>query len=98
MTPNRRWICGLAVVLSACSGAAREDAVPVAAEVARGTIATPTLDGVRKKNFVQCGVTTGVAGFSTPDAQGGGAASTSTCAGRSRPQCWATRRRSGSRR
>jgi general L-amino acid transport system substrate-binding protein len=32
--------------------------------------ATPTLDGVRRKGFVQCGVTTGVAGFSTPDAQG----------------------------
>jgi hypothetical protein len=31
---------------------------------------TPTLDGVRRKGFVQCGVTTGVAGFSTPDAQG----------------------------
>jgi general L-amino acid transport system substrate-binding protein len=32
--------------------------------------ATPTLDGVRRKGFVQCGVTTGVAGFSTPDARG----------------------------
>ena len=32
--------------------------------------ATPTVDGVRRKDFVQCGVTTGVAGFSTPDAQG----------------------------
>jgi general L-amino acid transport system substrate-binding protein len=32
--------------------------------------ATPTLDGVRRKGFVQCGVTTGVAGFSAPDAQG----------------------------
>jgi general L-amino acid transport system substrate-binding protein len=31
---------------------------------------TPTLDGVRRKGYVQCGVTTGVAGFSTPDAQG----------------------------
>jgi general L-amino acid transport system substrate-binding protein len=31
---------------------------------------TPTLDGVRRKGFVQCGVTTGVAGFSNPDAQG----------------------------
>ena len=37
---------------------------------ARGSTATPTLDGVRRKGFVQCGVTTGVAGFSTPDAQG----------------------------
>ena len=32
--------------------------------------ATPTLDGVRRKGFVQCGVTTGVAGFSAPDASG----------------------------
>ena len=31
---------------------------------------TPTLDGVRRKGFVQCGVTTGVAGFSAPDAAG----------------------------
>jgi general L-amino acid transport system substrate-binding protein len=32
--------------------------------------ATPTLDAVRRRGFVQCGVTTGVAGFSAPDAQG----------------------------
>src|SRR5262249_31081823 len=57
-------ICGLVVALSACS---RSDARPAAAA---GSTATPTLDGVRRKNFVQCGVTTGVAGFSTPDAQG----------------------------
>ncbi len=31
---------------------------------------TPTLDGVRRKGYVQCGVTTGVAGFSAPDARG----------------------------
>jgi general L-amino acid transport system substrate-binding protein len=31
---------------------------------------TPTLDGVRRKGFVQCGVTAGVAGFSAPEAQG----------------------------
>ena len=59
--------------LSACS----ENAVtkgtvlaPGADAQARGSTATPTLDGVRSKDFVQCGVTTGVAGFSTPDAQG----------------------------
>ena len=39
------------------------------AENGRAT-ATPTLDGVRRKGFVQCGVTTGVAGFSATDAQG----------------------------
>ena len=32
--------------------------------------ATPTLDGVRRKGFVQCGVSTGIAGFSTADARG----------------------------
>ena len=32
--------------------------------------ATPTFDGVRQKGFVQCGVTTGVAGFSALDALG----------------------------
>lgn len=32
--------------------------------------AGPTLDAVRDKGFVQCGVHTGLAGFSSPDAQG----------------------------
>jgi general L-amino acid transport system substrate-binding protein len=32
------------------------------------TVASPTLDAVRAKGFVQCGVTEGVAGFSAPDA------------------------------
>jgi general L-amino acid transport system substrate-binding protein len=55
------WICCLAVFLSACSSSeARHDE----------RAATPTLDAVRRKDFVQCGVTTGVAGFSSPDAQG----------------------------
>jgi hypothetical protein len=45
---NRYWIYCVAVVLSACSGAGREDAAMApAAEVARGSTATPTLDGVR---------------------------------------------------
>jgi general L-amino acid transport system substrate-binding protein len=68
-----RWlICCLAIVLPACSGSAHGDAamIPAGAVPARGTSGTPTLDGVRRKNFVQCGVTTGVAGFSMPDAQG----------------------------
>jgi len=30
----------------------------------------PTLDGVMKKGFVQCGVNTGLAGFSQPDSKG----------------------------
>ena len=72
MTVNRYWIVCLAVVLSACSSAVTEDpalAVATDTHLARPT-ATPTLDGVRRKGFVQCGVTTGVAGFSTPDARG----------------------------
>jgi general L-amino acid transport system substrate-binding protein len=32
------------------------------------TVASPTLDAVKAKGFVQCGVTSGVAGFSAPDA------------------------------
>jgi len=36
----------------------------------KSATATPTVDGVRRKGFVQCGVTTGVAGFSAPDGQG----------------------------
>jgi ABC-type amino acid transport substrate-binding protein len=65
-------ICWLAVVLSACSGSARENAavVPATDRPERRSTATPTLDDVRSKDFVQCGVTTGVAGFSTPNAQG----------------------------
>ena len=43
--------------------------------------------------FVQCGVNTGVAGFSQPDSKGVWRASTSTCAARSPPRCSATRTR-----
>src|SRR5262245_52100409 len=72
MTTKRSWMCCcLVLVLSACSGSAHEDPAGLSPETtARGSIATPTLDSVRRKDFVQCGVTTGVAGFSTPDAQG----------------------------
>src|SRR5262245_61815035 len=70
----RGGMCGLAFVLSACSRIAGGEAAPVGAGPApvraSPSSATPTLDAVRRKNFVQCGVTTGVAGFSTPDAQG----------------------------
>jgi len=63
----------LAVVLSACSGSGQQAAVlpPANSAAERGASSrTPTLDAVRHKHYVQCGVTTGVAGFSTPDAQG----------------------------
>ena len=72
MAAVRYLICCFALALSACSSAATGNAVPPpAADVqARISTATPTVDRVRRNNFVQCGVTTGVAGFSTPDAQG----------------------------
>jgi general L-amino acid transport system substrate-binding protein len=69
---TRACVWGVALVLSACSGRRLEDRVQ-AADLPTQThqsTATPTLDGVRRKGFVQCGVTTGVAGFSTPDRQG----------------------------
>ena len=100
MAPNRSWICCLAVVLSACLDAAPKTvALPAAAAAQpRGSTATPTLDGVRSKDFVRCGVTT-----ASPDSRRrmlreSGEASMSTCAGRSRLRVSATRRRSGSRR
>jgi general L-amino acid transport system substrate-binding protein len=62
--------CAVAAV-SACSAAATSSAgAPPAAPYAAGSTATPTLDGVRRKGFVQCGVSTGIAGFSAPDAHG----------------------------
>jgi general L-amino acid transport system substrate-binding protein len=62
-------ICSLAIVVSACStsGSAPESARATGPDPSSGT---PTLDGVRRKGYVQCGVTTGVAGFSAPDARG----------------------------
>ena len=73
MTAYRSPVWCLALALSACSGGAATNPhaapPPAQAQAARST-STPTLDGVRRKGFVQCGVTTGVAGFSAPDAQG----------------------------
>jgi general L-amino acid transport system substrate-binding protein len=62
----------VALALAAISGCASPKAsVQTAAEAQnRGSSTTPTLDGVRRKGFVQCGVTTGVGGFSAPDAKG----------------------------
>jgi general L-amino acid transport system substrate-binding protein len=59
-------------LLSGCSagGSLESSAHAAAVQVETSPSATPTLDGVRRKGFVQCGVTTGVAGFSAPDAQG----------------------------
>ena len=70
MPATRYLLCCLALAAYACSSSAREDGALAAVADAPARESTPTLDGVRKKGFVQCGVTTGVAGFSTPDAQG----------------------------
>jgi general L-amino acid transport system substrate-binding protein len=45
-------------------------AVGVAAAFAAPSWAGPTLDGVRAKGFVRCGVSEGLPGFSSPDAAG----------------------------
>ena len=67
MTMMRLWI-GFALAATACSGG--QSAPVVATLTGRPGTATPTLDSVRARGFVQCGVTTGIAGFSRPDAQG----------------------------
>jgi general L-amino acid transport system substrate-binding protein len=63
----------LALVAAACSGtgsASESERAAAPNAMALRSSATPTLDGVRRKGFVQCGVSTGVGGFSTADAQG----------------------------
>jgi len=74
MSLGRSLLCSAALALCACSRlpappAAAAGRTPVASPAAASS-ATPTLDGVRRKGYVQCGVTTGVAGFSAPDAHG----------------------------
>ncbi len=69
------YVGGIALILlAACSGPGT-GAHPASTQTrtpppAQSGSATPTLDGVRRKGFVQCGVTTGVAGFSSLDAKG----------------------------
>src|SRR5689334_13347448 len=59
---------GLLCVLAAgCDGVADPTAVHARD---RGVAATPTVDAIRRRGFVQCGVSTGIAGFSAPDAHG----------------------------
>ena len=72
--PPRRLAGCLAVALAACSGgsastparrpAGAREPLPAAAG------AGATLDAVRRNGFVRCGVSTGIAGFSAPDAEG----------------------------
>jgi general L-amino acid transport system substrate-binding protein len=63
---TRLWIWCFALIAAACSGGGPRPAALAA--VAQS--ATPTLDNVRSRGFVRCGVSTGIAGFSTLDAQG----------------------------
>jgi general L-amino acid transport system substrate-binding protein len=67
---NYLAIFGVALLLSGCSSAGTDGASAHAIGRLDPSSQTPTVDGVRRKGFVQCGVTTGVAGFSAPDAQG----------------------------
>jgi len=78
MIVNRRlpWCC-LALVaslaVSACSDAgahASQAQAPAAQAPPASSSTTPTLDAVRGRGFVRCGVSTGIAGFSVPDKEG----------------------------
>jgi ABC-type amino acid transport substrate-binding protein len=63
----------MALVAAGCSGGEARDrsAATTANPTAGGpSRATPTLDSVRARGFVRCGVSTGIAGFSTQDGQG----------------------------
>jgi general L-amino acid transport system substrate-binding protein len=63
-----RFLPALALALEACSGVGATRLATASAAGPRS--GTPTLDAVRRRGYVQCGVTTGVAGFSAPDARG----------------------------
>src|SRR5262245_41579340 len=71
---TRLLISSFAVVAAvACSGGERRDhsaAVTATETTGQRSSNTPTLDRVRANGFVRCGVSTGIAGFSTQDAQG----------------------------
>ena len=69
-TMTRLLIAFLALLAVACSDAEPRAAVTAARPEARPSTATATLDSVRARGFVRCGVSTGIAGFSTQDAQG----------------------------
>jgi general L-amino acid transport system substrate-binding protein len=64
----KRLVSSIAIA-SLCSGCGAGASHTPAPSASKAT-ATPTVDGVRRKGFVQCGVTTGVAGFSAPNAFG----------------------------
>ncbi len=67
-------MCAVCVVLAlpACRAGSRPPPTDrtIGQTASHGSSSTPTLDAVRQRGFVRCGVTTGVAGFSAPDAHG----------------------------
>jgi general L-amino acid transport system substrate-binding protein len=71
MILTRPWLACFALV-AACSAGEPRDQLPLVATAIPGqrSTATPTLDSVRARGFVRCGVSTGIAGFSTLDARG----------------------------
>ena len=58
--------------------------------------AGPTVDAIKKRGELVCGVSQGSAGLSIADAQGRWTGLTPTCAARWPPPCWATRPRPAS--
>ena len=62
-------------------------AAGVGAAMLATTATAGTLDDVKNRGSLICGVTTGLAGFAAPDDRVSGQASTSMCAARSRPAC-----------
>src|SRR5262249_2565462 len=72
MTMTRLGIACIAIVAAAaCAGGERRDqAAPVTPGRTAEQRSTSTLEGVRTRGFVRCGVSTGIAGFSTLDGQG----------------------------
>ena len=69
---RRSVFAAAALALSACSGhpASHGQAAPAPQVRSASSSNTPTLDAVRSRGFVRCGVSTGIAGFSSVDGQG----------------------------
>jgi general L-amino acid transport system substrate-binding protein len=64
------WWIALALAACTCGREAAELSPEKSDQPTGRAAATPTLDSVRRRGFVQCGVSTGIAGFSAPDPKG----------------------------
>jgi general L-amino acid transport system substrate-binding protein len=67
------WVAAIALAAVGCSGGPAGEsaaAAPAARAPSDRSTGSPTLDAVRGRGLVHCGVSTGIAGFSTADAQG----------------------------